>query len=99
MTDHFHSVVIPAGACARFPLEFCDTDLEEAYGLQVNVTAEGECEMERWLVPGACILPTPVEVLIPLGRWERTSEKLVVNERAKEAIRWVGGVKLRGQFV
>jgi hypothetical protein len=49
--------------------------------------AAGGCEIESWLVPGACILPTPVEILIPLGQWERTSEKLVVNDRAKAAMR------------
>lgn len=122
MTDHMHSVVIPPGACALFPSEFCTPELEELYGLETGINqtdimmtvgvdgqggsastggalageqegegGEGGCQLERWLVPGACILPTPVEVLIPLGQWERTSEKLVVNPRAKEAIRWERG--------
>lgn len=155
MTDHDHSVHIPAGTCALFPSEFCIPELEELYGLERNETSgrwggaclgrsfpcccwaghgglqecgrawsgcpapsgrgvPGQrcspaaclllrlthpiplpgscpsCELERWLVPGACILPTPLEVMMPLGRWERTSEKLVVNDQAKEAMRWVG---------
>ncbi|GAB4821980.1 hypothetical protein N2152v2_009026 [Parachlorella kessleri] len=88
MTDHDagHSLVIPAGTCALFPSEFCNPQFEERFGLERNATT-GVCEMASWLVPGACILPTPVDVTIQLGKWERTSEKLVVNDSAKQAIR------------
>lgn len=45
--------------------------------------------MDRWLPLGACILPTPTDVVIPLSQWERISIQLVVNTEAKAVFRWV----------
>ena len=68
MTDYaaHHNVVIPAGTCALFPAEFCPAKYEQYFGLERNATTN-TCELERWLLPGACILPTPLQVRWP--RW------------------------------
>ena len=76
--------------CSHFQLQMLAQGTVSGMALPLFTSgAAGVCEMGSWLVPGACILPTPVDVMIPLGKWERTSEKLVVNDSAKGAIRWV----------
>jgi Ca-activated chloride channel family protein len=46
----------------------------------------GGCELTRWLLPDGCLLPPPYPVLLPLlGRWERESEELAVDPKARAA--------------
>jgi len=68
------TVIVPQSLCRAFPSEFClAVQANETYG--VTQAAEG-CQLESWIVPDGCILPTPVPVIIELNQWERQSQNL-----------------------
>ena len=75
------SVSLPADLCgAGFPTLFCPGPILEPLGY-------GNCQLSRWVGPGACILPVPEPIARELGRWERASAPLQVAPEAKAAFR------------
>ncbi|KAL4859210.1 Sister chromatid cohesion protein PDS5 B-B [Chlorella vulgaris] len=76
-------IAIPANLCTSLPSDYCPVPVQ-LYGQQrIN---DGGCELAHWLLPDACLLPPPYPVLLPLlGRWERQSEKLAVDPKARAA--------------
>lgn len=57
---------------------------------EVTLAENGDCMVNRWLLPDACLLPVPFPVMVQLGEWERTSHNLTVASEAKQAFQ--GGV-------
>ena len=86
-TQGNRTIVVPANLCRVFPNEYCrELSSENPYG--VKRTTNGGCDLGTWINPNACILPTPVPVIIELGQWERQSVNLTghVNAGAKQAM-------------
>lgn len=84
--DNGRRVIVPADLCRVFPSQYCP-DLyigpdggDSGGGADpYQVTSLGGssgCELQRWITPEGCILPTPVPVVIELGQWERQSVDL-----------------------
>lgn len=85
-------VVVPADLCRVFPSQYCpdlyngsgsgssgaaSTGSIETDPYQVtSLGTSSGCELQRWLTPKGCILPTPVPVVTELGQWERQSVDL-----------------------
>ena len=75
--------LIPQPFCDVFPAWYCPVPAA-TWG---PAPADGGCTLDRWLLPGGCILPPPAPIWVPLlGRWERQSAPLAVNPDAKQAI-------------
>lgn len=78
-------IVIPMEWCAVFPAWYCPLPVDTTWGALSRVP-EG-CVMQRWLVPNGCVLPPPTPIWTPLlGRWERRSQPLKVNNDAQQSI-------------
>ena len=58
-------------------------DAKSKYG--VTPTGNGDCKVNRWLLPDACLLPVPFPLLVQLSEWERTSHNLTVAFEAEQA--------------
>ena len=48
-------------------------------------TGNGDCMVNHWLLPDACLLPVPFPLLVQLSEWERTSHNLTVAFEAEQA--------------
>lgn len=86
-TQGNRTVVVPANLCRVFPNEYCpDLATKDPYGVK---QVSGGCDLGSWINPAACILPTPVPVVIELGQWERQSVNLTghVDPGAKQAFK------------
>ena len=59
----------------------------------VTPASNGACEVNRWLLPDACLLPVPFPVMVQLSEWERTSHNLTVNAEAKQAFQGAGRIR------
>lgn len=78
------TVVIPGALCGVFPDEYCKSvDAATTYDVQ---SAGNGCIIDNFLVPDACILPTPVLLQVQLGQWERQSEKLRISNESRVAL-------------
>jgi Ca-activated chloride channel family protein len=90
--DNKRRAVLPADLCRVFPSRYCpelyngggETDPYQV----TSLGGSSGCELQRWITPQGCILPTPVPVIIELGQWERQSVDLInhVPGNARQAL-------------
>ncbi len=99
-TTNKRRIVIPSTLCQVFPSDYCPDlysngssgggggagEVKDPYAV-TSVGSNG-CELQTWINPHACILPTPVPVVIQLGQWERQSVDLKnhVTANAQQAL-------------
>ena len=83
---HQPCLTAPPTCSSCLPLCLAPTpavDARSKYG--VTAEAQGACQLGRWLVPDACLLPVPFPVAVQLSEWERVSHNLTASADARQA--------------